>query len=206
MRAQKFEPVAGTVAALFFGALAWSGLQYIQSLLRRAGVLHTANLGNVKTILDIVQWVVIILMVGLVYMIWQRHHRKISFSTIRNDLRDIRHLNFYQFCGMAADAFRYDGWLVHENTDDEGPDLVLRKPNHPQTLVWCKFWRLPVTEHMMSEVIEWSERYQSVSKVVSMKGLTTAASLLAAQHNIEVLGRAQIVEWKRAVTDVRYAD
>lgn len=76
MRAQKFEPVAGTAAALFFGSLAWTGVQYIQSLLRRSGVLHTASLGNVKTILDIVQWVVIILMVGLVYMIWQRHHWK----------------------------------------------------------------------------------------------------------------------------------
>ena len=194
------QAVGGTCVALFVGALAWGGLQYVQSLLRRAGMLHTPSLGNVNIIMDLVQWMVVVLMVGAIGILWVRRPRW-DFGAARQEVRDIRHLNLYQVCELVAEAFRYQGWKIHNNAGGEaedGPDLILQK-DATQNFVWCRFWRLPVTEEMVKEVITWGKTYRAPSKIISLRAPTAAAKALAEENNIEWIGRDQILEWKRSV-------
>jgi len=192
---QHSQAVGGTAIALFLGALCWGGLQYVQSLLRRAGVMQTPSLSNVTAIVDLVQWMVVVLVVGTLFLLWNRRSRR--WTVRRQEAREIRHLNIYQLADMVAEAFRYQGWSVHSNVDTEGPDLVLQKENR-QSLVWCKFWRLPVTEEMVKEAITWSKTYRSPVKIVSLRAPTAAAKTLAEENNVEWIGREQILEWRRS--------
>lgn len=198
---QHNQAVGGTVFALFLGALAWGGLQYVQSLLRRAGVIQTQSLGNVTIIMDLVQWMVVVLVVGAITLLWLRRPRW-DFGAARQEVRDIRHLNLYQVCDLVGEAFRYQGWSIHNNAGGEaedGPDLVLQK-EQSKNFVWCRFWRLPVTEEMVKEVITWSKTYRAPSKIISLRAPTAAARALAEENNVEWIGRDQILEWKRSVS------
>lgn len=202
MRGSQYnQTIAGTLVALLIGALAWGGLQYVQSLLRRAGVIHMPSLDNVNTIIDVVQWMVVVLMAGGLLILWARRPRW-DFGAARQEVRDIRHLNLYQVCDLVGEAFRYQGWRIHNNAGGEaedGPDLVLQK-DHSKNFVWCRFWRLPVTEEMVKDVINWGKTYRAPSIIISLRAPTAAAKALAEDNDIQWIGRDQILEWKRSVS------
>lgn len=200
-RFQHNQTVASTCIALFWGALAWGGLQYVQSLLRRAGVMHTPSLGNVNMIIDVVQWMVVVLMLVSVGLLWIRRPRW-DFGSARQEVRDIRHLNLYEICELVGEAFRYQGWRIHNNAGGEaedGPDLVLQK-DRSKNFVWCRFWRLSVTEEMVKEVISWGKTYRAPSIIISLRAPTAAAKALGEENGIQWIGRDQILEWKRSVS------
>ncbi|KDF02194.1 hypothetical protein Y900_025490 [Mycolicibacterium aromaticivorans JS19b1 = JCM 16368] len=134
------------------------------------------------------------------------HHRKLRahlaererhLAYMNSGMREIDAMPGVEFERYIAARYRADGWTVRHTpaSGDYGVDLIATKDGELDLAIQCKRQAKPVGVSAIQQVVAGGMHYGCArTMVTSNQEFTPAARNLAATHNCQLIGRAELLE------------